>query len=346
VTAELKVDAASVLLLNPAYLVLVPAAWHGFRTGDIERGRLRLGQGQAGRSALERRTLSIADLTEAETSFTGSAFIEHEGFVSHYVTPLAFQGEVSGVLEVFSRSPLAGDPDWIEFFETLAQQTAIAIAHDRLQEHLRRSHLDLTLAYDATLEGWSRALDLRDHETEGHTQRVTRLTLRLARAAGMSDAEVVQARRGALLHDIGKVAVPDSILNKPGPLSSDEWILMRRHPQYAFELLSPIKYLQPALDFPYAHHERWDGAGYPRGLKGLQIPQAARLFAVVDVWDALRSTRPYRAAWSAEAASAYLQAQAGSHFDPDAVRLFLELLASEAGGDAGSARKGPRAESG
>jgi putative nucleotidyltransferase with HDIG domain len=186
---------------------------------------------------------------------------------------------------------------------------------------------DLGSAYEATLEGWARALDLRDRETEGHSQRVTDLTVRLARFMGVNDVDCDHIRRGALLHDIGKMGIPDAILYKPAPLSDDEWDIMRRHPDYARQLLEPISFLQPALDIPYCHHEKWDGSGYPRGLKGEQIPLAARIFAVVDVWDAVRSDRPYRPAWTDQDARDHLIALAGSHFDPSVVRVFLILLA-------------------
>jgi putative two-component system response regulator len=194
---------------------------------------------------------------------------------------------------------------------------------------LERANAELAEAYDTTLEGWSRALELRDQETDGHTRRVTEMTLRLARAMGLSEAERVHIRRGALLHDIGKMAIPDGILLKPGPLTPKEWSLMRHHPIYAHELLSPIRFLEPALDIPYCHHERWDGAGYPRGLKGEEIPLAARIFAVVDAWDALRSERPYHRALPEAEVRAQLQAQAGSHFDPAVVAAFLDLLADD-----------------
>ncbi|MDR5696761.1 MAG: HD domain-containing phosphohydrolase [Armatimonadota bacterium] len=199
---------------------------------------------------------------------------------------------------------------------------------------VQRSHAEVAQVYETTLEGWSRALDLRDRETEGHTLRVTEMTVRLARAVGMRDDEIVHVRRGALLHDIGKIGVPDRILLKAAPLTDEEWEVMRRHPVYAYEMLSPIAHLRPALDIPYAHHERWDGTGYPGGLRGPQIPLAARVFAVVDVWDALRSDRPYRRAWSDEMARAYIAQQAGRQFDPEVVRVFLnEVLptASAAG---------------
>lgn len=205
------------------------------------------------------------------------------------------------------------------FFGTLAHETRLSVAR-------YRSNVALTLAYDTTLEGWSRALDLRDNETEGHTQRVTDLTVCLARTMGMTQSELVHVRRGTLLHDIGKIAIPDSIMFKPGALTRDEAAIMRRHPDYAYELLFPIEYLRPALDIPYCHHEKWDGTGYPRGLPGEQIPLPARIFAVVDVWDALRSDRPYRAAWTEERARDYLRMQAGRHFDPQVVEIFLRML--------------------
>jgi putative nucleotidyltransferase with HDIG domain len=207
----------------------------------------------------------------------------------------------------------------------LARQAAIAIDNTELFNGLQRSNAELVLSYDTTLEGWSRALELRDRETEGHTQRVTEMTLRLARALGMSDKELSHARRGALLHDIGKMGVTDAILLKPGPLTDEEWDIMRQHPQFAYEMLSPIAYLRPALDIPYCHHEKWDGTGYPRGLKGEEIPLAARIFAVVDVWDALRSDRPYRPAWPKEKALEHIRAGSGTHFDPKVVEAFLEM---------------------
>jgi putative nucleotidyltransferase with HDIG domain len=212
---------------------------------------------------------------------------------------------------------------------------ALAESHERrarhaaeraLREHRQQLMLELATAYEATIEGWARALDLRDQETEGHSRRVTDLALRLARAMGVSDAECVHIRHGALLHDIGKMGVPDTILLKPGQLDPQEMQVMRRHPEYARDLLEPIEYLRPALDIPYGHHERWDGAGYPRGLRGEAIPLAARIFAAADIWDALRSDRPYRPAWSNEDARAHVVSLAGTHLDPDVVRAFLDVV--------------------
>jgi HD-GYP domain-containing protein (c-di-GMP phosphodiesterase class II) len=249
-----------------------------------------------------------------------------EGFVSYCGVPLIAKGKIKGVLEVFQRAPLRADAEWLNFFEMLAEQAAIAIDSAQLFEDLQRAHSNLVQSYDATIEGWSRALDLRDQETEGHTQRVLGLTEQLARAAGVSDADLIHIHRGALLHDIGKIGVPDHILRKPGALTEEEWVIMHRHPEFAHDLLKPIPYLRAALDIPYCHHEKWDGTGYPRGLKGEAIPLTARIFALVDVWDALRSERPYRAAWSEEQAREYLRQQTGKHFDPKLVERFLKIV--------------------
>lgn len=201
------------------------------------------------------------------------------------------------------------------------------ITHRKAAEsHIHSLNAELTYAYDATIEGWARALDSRDHETEGHSRRVTEMTVRLARSLGVSDAEMVHVRRGALLHDIGKMGVPDSVLLKPGPLTEGEWTIMRRHPSLAYEMLAPIEFLHPALDIPYCHHEKWDGSGYPQGLTGEEIPLAARLFALVDVWDALSSDRPYRRAWEPERVLDHLHSLSGSHFEPRLVEAFLRLL--------------------
>jgi PAS domain S-box-containing protein/putative nucleotidyltransferase with HDIG domain len=194
------------------------------------------------------------------------------------------------------------------------------------EEELQRANRELAAAYDATIEGWSRVLDLRDKEIEGHTQRVAEMAVRLARALGMPDEEVVHLRRGALLHDIGKMAISDHILQKPGPLTVGEWAEMRKHPEYAYQMLFPITHLRPALDIPYCHHERWDGSGYPRGLSGEQIPLAARIFAIVDVWDALSSNRPYRKRISVKKALAHIRENEGAHFEPALAEKFLSMV--------------------
>ncbi len=320
--AQLRVDAAAVLTLNPHTQTLDYITGSGFRTTSIEHSHLRFGQGIAGRAAYQRRRISSAELSETNGT-PHNSLLKDESFVASYAVPLIAKGQIKGVLEIFNRTPLNPDDEWLEFLETLAGQAAIAIDNATLFEGLQRSNAELMQAYDATIEGWSRALDLRDKETEGHTQRVTEMALKLARAIGLSETELMHIRRGALLHDMGKMGVPDSILLKPDTLTDDEWIIMRRHPQLAYEMLSPIAFLKPALDIPYCHHEKWDGTGYPRSLKGEQIPLAARLFAIVDVWDALRSDRPYRASWSEEKVRQYIREQSGKHFDPMVVEVFL-----------------------
>ncbi|MGB8981889.1 MAG: HD domain-containing phosphohydrolase [Anaerolineales bacterium] len=191
---------------------------------------------------------------------------------------------------------------------------------------LQEANAQLLSAYEATIEGWSHAMDLRDRETEGHSRRVAELTVKMARAFGMREEEIMHLRRGALLHDMGKLGIPDSILHKSAGLTEIEWAVMRSHPQIAHDMLYPVEYLRPALDIPYCHHEKWDGSGYPRGLKGEAIPAAARLFAIVDVWDALTSRRPYRAAWPEPEALTYLRQQSGKHFDPQVVELFFKVI--------------------
>ncbi len=194
------------------------------------------------------------------------------------------------------------------------------------QDEIKRAHNELQDAYEETLKGWVRALDARDRETELHSRRVTLLTKSVARQAGIADQDLEDVRRGALLHDIGKIAVPDHILRKPGPLTDAEWVIMRTHPKAAYDILKPIKHLANSLDIPYCHHERWDGAGYPRGLKGDAIPLSARIFAVIDVWDALLSDRPYRKAWEREKVIEHIQENSGTHFDPVLADLFLKMM--------------------
>ncbi|MBI5303059.1 MAG: PAS domain S-box protein [Chloroflexi bacterium] len=326
VTTQLRVDAATVLLLNPHLNTLEFIAERGFRGSGITRLTLRLGEDHAGQAALERRLISIPNLKEAARPFTKAHLTAGEDFIAYLSVPLIAKGKVKGVLEVFHRALLSPDPEWMDFFETLAGQAAIAIDNAELFNGLQSANSELVLSYDATIEGWSRALDLRDKETEGHTQRVTEMTLRLARAMGLNEAELVQVRRGALLHDIGKMGIPDSILLKPGALSDEEWKVMRKHPEYAYNMLAPIEYLRHALDIPHCHHEKWDGTGYPRGLSGEQIPLSARIFAVVDVWDAMSSDRPYRTALSKQEVREHIRAQAGRHFDLQVVEIFLQLI--------------------
>jgi PAS domain S-box-containing protein len=326
VVGQLGADATAVLLLDGRSGLLKYGAGLGFRDKGIEFTRLELGESHAGRAALERRAVYLPDF--AKEANGRAALLVGEDIAAYYALPLVAKGQVKGVLEVYGRRPLNPHPEWVDFAEALAAQAALAIDNAGMLQDLQRANMELMLAYDSTLEGWSQALDLRDKETEGHTRRVTVATVRLAQSIGVPSTELVHIRRGALLHDIGKMGIPDSILLKPGPLSKEEWEIMRRHPVYAYRMLSPIPFLRPAIDIPYCHHEKWDGSGYPRGLKGEEIPLAARIFAVVDVWDALRSDRPYRRAWSEEQVREHISKLSGTHFDPEVVTAFLNTTSA------------------
>ncbi|MBI5962086.1 MAG: GAF domain-containing protein [Chloroflexi bacterium] len=240
--------------------------------------------------------------------------------------PLLVHGEIIGYITLGSLKVAAFDQNAADLAQTFALQAAAAIDNTQLFENLQKSNQELIQAYDTTLAGWGKALELRDKETHGHTQRVTDLTVELARQMGLSKSELTHLRRGVLLHDIGKMGVSNEILHKNGPLTEEEMAEMRMHPQYAFDLLYPITYLRASLDIPYSHHEWWDGSGYPQGLKGEDIPLPARIFAVVDVWDALLSNRPYRKAWTKERVIEHLRDRAGTHFDPNIVAIFLKMM--------------------
>jgi putative nucleotidyltransferase with HDIG domain len=324
IVCQLEVDAVSLLRLNPSTQTLEYAAGRGFHTRTIEQTSLRLGEGLAGRAALEQRTVYVPNLSE-RSGFTRTGLFTEEGFVTYYAVPLIARGRVLGVLEIFHRSLHVGSDEWHEFLRNLVEQTVIAIDNAELFHNLERSNIELVQAYDVTIEGWAYALDLKDKETEGHSRRVMELTLRIAREMGVKEEELVHIRRGALLHDIGKMGIHDAILLKPRKLTDEEWEIMQKHPVYAYQMLSRIEYLRPALDIPYCHHEKWDGSGYPQGLKGEEIPLPARIFAVVDTYDALTNHRPYRKAWPKEKALEYLHEQSGKHFDPRVVEVFLAL---------------------
>jgi PAS domain S-box-containing protein/putative nucleotidyltransferase with HDIG domain len=324
VIAQLGIDAADILLFKPASRTLEYIAGRGFHTKAIEQARQPLGKGYAGRAAQERGIVHIPDLGKEHDNFLRKILLAGEEFVSYYGVPLIAKGQVMGVLEAFHRTKLVHDAEWLDFLKALAAQAAIAIENATLFDKLQRSNTELFQAYDATIEGWSRALELRDNVTEGHTQRAADLTVKLARLFGLSDAELVQVRWGVLLHDIGKMGIPDEILLKHDTLTEADWVVMKKHTVSAYEMLSPISYLRSALDIPYAHHEKWDGTGYPLGLKGEQIPLVARIFAVADVWDALRSDRLYRTSWSVDKVRDHIRSLAGTHFDPRVVAVCLD----------------------
>ena len=325
VVSKLKVDAVDVLTANEIMHELEYAAGKGFITNTRQHARLRIGEEYAGQAALNRNTIKINNLSCEDTPFSNSQFIQREGFCSYLAVPLVSKGQVKGVLEIFNRTALDPDQEWLDFLQDLAMQAAIAIFDSRLFENLQRTNTELIVAYDETIEGWARALELRDLETSGHTRRVTLMTERLALRLGYENESMVFLRRGAMLHDIGKMAIPDKILLKTSALSQEESDIIHQHPSSGYKLLSPISFLRPALEIPLCHHEKWDGTGYPRGLKGEEIPMAARIFAIVDVWDALISDRPYRLAWPEETAIRYISSQSGRHFDPRVVDEFMKL---------------------
>ncbi len=327
ITLQLHVDAADVLQFDPQTQNLEFITGLGFNSPLSQKFRTRMGEGHAGQAALNRKIIGVSDNSQsADSKCTRILEIPEEGFVAHYAVPLIVKNEVKGVLEVFHRDVLTPEKEWFVFLDTLAGQVAIAMDNATMFESLQQSNLDLAVAYNATIEGWSKALDMRDKETENHTRRVTELTLRLARRMGINEEKIVHIWRGALLHDIGKLGVPDNILLKAGSLTEDEQAIMKRHPQLAYDMLYPIEYLRPALDIPYCHHEKWDGSGYPRGLKGSEIPLSARMFALADVFDALTTDRPYRKAWTYERAIKYICDQSGKHFDPVLANVFTYLL--------------------
>ncbi len=324
VTTQLSVDAANVLLLNPQTHKLECAASRGFRSHETEFSYTHFTENFASLAMVEKRI--IYNSHKSSINDTLKNYGEGMEFTTYYGVPLIAKGQVKGVLEIYHRTPINSDNEWMSFLEAIGALAAIAIDNASLFDGMQRSHSELSIAYDSTIEGWSRALELRDKETKGHSQRVTVSTVKLAQIIGVKEEDLIHIRRGALLHDIGKMGIPDNILLKTGDLTEEEWQIMHKHPEYAYQLLAPIAYLRKALDIPYYHHEKWDGTGYPHKLKGEQIPLAARIFAVIDVWDALSFDRPYRKALSKDEVAKYIKAHAGTHFDPKVVEGFLKLF--------------------
>jgi len=322
---QLQVDAADILIFKPDTHTLEYVGGVGFKMNTLHYTRLNLGESYAGQAALEKRLIHVDNLDEDPQNFLHANHFREEGFHVYMGMPLISRGEVKGVLEVFQRGPLLPDRRWLRLLETISNQIGIAVDNALLLEHLDLSNKELVSAYNATIEGLSSALELRDHETEGHTRRVAEMTVQLAERMGFPAGELEILRQGALLHDIGKVGIPDSILLKPSPLTDEEWAVMKQHPVFASKVISGIEHLKPAMDIPLCHHEKWDGSGYPNGLRADQIPLQARIFSVVDVYDALTSDRPYRSAWPKDDALAYIREQAGRQFDPTVVGTFMDI---------------------
>ncbi len=316
--AHLGIDALAVLKYQSHMHTLTYMLERGFHTPRGEGFFRSLTEGDlAGRVLHERRLVSVADLPATETARWSG-----EGFSAYYGVPLGQYG----LVELFQRASVpALTPDEMDFAQASALQAGLALEQVAQLEAAQLAHLELSLAQEDILQGWARSLDLRSKETEGHTWRVTDLTLRLARAMGLNDVALAHLRQGALLHDIGKAGLPESLLLKSGLFSDEEWQLMCMHPVIAYELLYPIPALRASVDIPYCHHERWDGTGYPRKLKGAEIPLAARIFAVADVWDALQSDRPYRPGQVEKQVRNYIRSNGGKHFDPAVVEVFLKV---------------------
>jgi PAS domain S-box-containing protein len=326
VVALIKSSAAAIILFDPNPSVRTIAATSGFITPEIVLQPQLLNDPLPVKAALERKVVFISDNTIRKSDFPLYVLFKNEDIKGYSAFPLIVKGAVKGVLELFRREEGQMDEESSSFLETIAQSAAIAMESSQNFEKLQRTNKELIQAYDDTLLGWVNFLDLRDKETEGHTLRAQDITLSICSEFGFSLEELLDIRRGVLLHDIGKVGVPDAILNKPGPLTPEERLVIQKHPDFAYQMLYPIAYLRPALDIPYCHHEKWDGSGYPRGLKGEEIPLSARIFAIVDVFDALMSDRPYRKAWKLKDVVDHIREGAGTHFDPAIVEKCLDLL--------------------
>jgi putative nucleotidyltransferase with HDIG domain len=314
----LKCEAVSILLYDPVKSDLFFAASSASDPIQLSEIPVPLNESLAGKIFLENTPLILNNVEKDPRHFAVAA--QHVNFHTHSLlgVPMRIQNQGVGVLEALNKRKSVFTSADEKILSIIASLAAVAIRNARQLK-------ELELAYDTTLEGWSNIMDLRDEETEGHTIRVANLTIQLANELGISGEELTHIHHGALLHDIGKIALPDSVLLKPGPLTKDEWEIMRQHPVVAYNFLLPITYLRPAIDIPYCHHEKLDGKGYPRGLKGSEIPFSARVFAVVDVWDALTSNRPYRTAWTKEQTLDYIQEKVGTHFDSRVVEAFLDI---------------------
>ncbi len=326
ITSRLGMDAADVLVMDAGQAMLKTAASRGFTTNFRASTDSRIAQGSLLSTLTGKKIIHVPGGPDGNLPDEIRAIMQSEGFETYYGIPLIASGNIVGVLELFLRGGMPTDAEWLNYLDGLAAHVAAAIEKVSLIEDLRRGNAELTRAYDGVIEAWSRALALRRHEPQDHARRVTEQTLALARLAGVRPEQLIHIRRGAMLHDIGKIALPDDVLLKAEPLSESDQAIVRRHPLHACELISPIEHLRPAMDIPYCHHERWDGSGYPRGLKGDEIPLAARIFSIIDVHDALTSDRPYRKAWPQDKALDFIREHAGTAFDPALVKIFLEKL--------------------
>lgn len=321
-----KADAATVLRYNPSLRRFDLLAPHGLNAPALAKLKLYFETGLAGRFVEERQPIWVEDILTSKLRSRSIGQLTEEGFRSYLALPLIGHNDFLGILEFFwNRIPDIQIQD-MEFLQRVTEQISLTMERSAIVRDLRRSNEGLISTYNAMIEGLSRALELRDIETEGHTRRVSVLMMRFGEHMQIPSTQWDAIKQGALLHDIGKLGIPDAILLKPGSLTQREREVMQQHAMYGYNILAPIINLRQTLDIALYHHERWDGSGYPYSLVGEQIPLVARLFAVVDVFDALTSDRPYRPAWSHQQAVEYLREQAGRLFDPHVVQLFLEIV--------------------
>jgi len=318
-------------LINETGEQIEPVVFAGEEEGYLTNVKIDFhdkisGNGPTGTAIREGRCITCQDIATDPRMVPWKEQALRRGYLSSAAVPFRRNGRVVGALSVYAGQSHGFDAENEELLEQIGQDISFAIDSIDHETERLRAEKELADAYDTTLEGWARALELRDKETEGHSRRVTETTLTVGRAMGFDEEELVHIRRGSLLHDIGKMGIPDDILRKEGPLTDEERKVVVKHPTTAHDMLKPISYLEKAMEIPYCHHEKWDGTGYPRGLRGEKIPLAARIFAVVDVWDALSSDRPYRSAWSRKKVVRYLIDESGTHFDPQVVRTFLQMM--------------------
>jgi len=321
----LGVDAVAILMLNRVTNMLEQTAEIGLKNNQEISTKLAITNTTAGQVFLNRSPCYIKDVN-LDADELISMILKKSGFASYFAVPLLIKGESQGVLEVFMSKPYYPDVDWLQFMESLATQIAIAYDSYRAFTNVQKMQRRLERSYDNTLESWSNSLAMLEPGYQENIQWVKDFSASLAEKLGLTPIEISNMERGVLLHDIGKVGVLNDILNKKGSLTAEEWTEVKKHPEIAQQLISNVDVLKDAVAIPYCHHENWDGSGYPRGLKGNAIPIEARIFAVVETFDALTSERPYRSPWKKEDAIAYLREQSGRKFDPQIVESFLDSL--------------------
>ncbi len=326
VVTELGVDAVNILYLHPGLKSLRSISKKGFRQKVFRDSGQEIGEGLAGRAALSKNIVHVRNLANSTENINRSLEFSTEKFVTYFGVPLLVKDRLVGVLEIFNRKAIDPETYWVDLLKLIAGLVAVAIDLQNLTNDLERSRKKIAVAFDGVIMGWATALELRGIEAEGHAIRTQDLASRLAEKIGISGSALEDIRQGSLLHDIGKMGIPDEVLLKGSILNAEEMKLVGRHPVDAFELLESVDVLKGALDIPLYHHERWDGEGYPYGIEGEEIPLSARVFAVVDVWDAMQTDRPYRKAFSRTEALGHLEGQAGKHFDPVVLKAFIEML--------------------